>query len=453
MSGCSEQSNPALSSPYRLEDEPEAGGMATVSLATNLRHELTGRQDPAPWVGLVLAGLIACGGTDGDGSFRSVTVTDSAGIRIVQNSAVPADARAWAVHGPILEIGRWEGDAAYELFGVRGAQRLSDGRIVIANDGSHQLRFYDSTGRHELSVGGEGDGPGEFRAFRFGSLRRFAGDSLLILDAAQSRLSVFDPAGRFVRSLTSPEVFSFAILAGVFPDGSALVYRQFDVGAEMETGVSRPDVEVYHLSTDGSAPSSLGSFPGPENYMHVSNEGWARGVTLWYGRSLEVAVADDRVVVAPTDRYELRILNRDGKLRGLVRMEHDPVSLRPADFDSVRNRRLRFTEDAESRDRWAQIYDAMPRPPSLPAFRSIMADADGNLWVQDYTRSAQAGGRWTVFDREGRALGKVVTPDGMWVTDIGSDYLLGVVRDELGVEGVQLWGLAKDGPAPERPSR
>jgi hypothetical protein len=74
-----------------------------------------------------------------------------------------------------------------------------------------------------------------------------------------------------------------------------------------------------------------------------------------------------------------------------------------------------------------------------------MADADRNLWVRDYLPPRDERGLWTVFDPEGRALGRVETPEGLWVWEIGSDYVLGTTTDELGVERVQLWGLEKRG--------
>ena len=50
---------------------------------------------------------------------------------------------------------------------------------------------------------------------------------------------------------------------------------------------------------------------------------------------------------------------------------------------------------------------------------------------------------WTVFDPEGQALGFVETPDGLEIDEIGEDYILGWVEDELGVESVQLWPLER----------
>ena len=75
------------------------------------------------------------------------TARDSAGIRIVEN-AQPAWSASDALTlsaAPSLVIGNRVGEA-YEFSRVAGTARLSDGRIVIADGGSLQLRFYDASG-------------------------------------------------------------------------------------------------------------------------------------------------------------------------------------------------------------------------------------------------------------------------------------------------------------------
>ena len=75
------------------------------------------------------------------------------------------------------------------------------------------------------------------------------------------------------------------------------------------------------------------------------------------------------------------------------------------------------------------------------------ADAAGYLWVREYDfpNEARPAPLWTVFDPDGRMLGLLETPRGLSVSEIGEDYILGVARDELGVESVQLWPLRRSG--------
>ena len=92
-------------------------------------------------------------------------------------------------------------------------------------------------------------------------------------------------------------------------------------------------------------------------------------------------------------------------------------------------------------------FQSLSVPEYFPAFGRIMADAADRLWVREYDlpdveRDAPL---WTVFDAEGRVLGFVETPKGLVIYEIGEDYILGKVRDELRVDYVQMWPLARSG--------
>lgn len=94
-----------------------------------------------------------------------VVERDSAGVRIVE-SATPAwnEASAWRLgDAPALEIGAvTTTNPAYELSRVASATRLSDGRIVVLEGQSSEIRVFGPDGTHLLTAGGQGGGPGEF---------------------------------------------------------------------------------------------------------------------------------------------------------------------------------------------------------------------------------------------------------------------------------------------------
>jgi hypothetical protein len=147
--------------------------------------------------GLVVA--VACAG---DASRSAMTVRDSAGVQIVENEGTGTwtAATAWRVTDtPSVSIGDNENDTTTLFARVQNALRLGDGRIVVTNYGTRQIRFYDSTGRFIEAAGGPGKGPGEFNWL--GRALRTDGDSLVLWDPNNARLSVFDPGGRFVRSV------------------------------------------------------------------------------------------------------------------------------------------------------------------------------------------------------------------------------------------------------------
>jgi hypothetical protein len=75
---------------------------------------------------------------------------------------------------------------------------LDDGRIVVANGGSQELRYFDGEGTFLFSVGQEGEGPGEFR--RPTRVRRAGPDTLLVWDQSLRRISYLSSAGTYLGS-------------------------------------------------------------------------------------------------------------------------------------------------------------------------------------------------------------------------------------------------------------
>ncbi len=97
----------------------------------------------------------------------------------------------------------------------------------------------------------------------------------------------------------------------------------------------------------------------------------------------------------------------------------------------------------------------IPLPETLPAFAALVTDALDHLWVREFRildgefeipgQEVSEGPLWSVFDPDGHVLGFVETPLDLRIYEIGADYLLGHTTDELGVESVELWPLARPG--------
>lgn len=98
---------------------------------------------------------------------------------------------------PTLSIGITEGTQALELDRANSALRLANGRIVIANSGTGELRFFDSAGAVLGTVGRKGEGPGEYSGAM--TLYSGPGDSLLVYDAGNRRFTVADQDGHVGR--------------------------------------------------------------------------------------------------------------------------------------------------------------------------------------------------------------------------------------------------------------
>jgi hypothetical protein len=78
-------------------------------------------------------------------------------------------------------------------------------------------------------------------------------------------------------------------------------------------------------------------------------------------------------------------------------------------------------------------YPAFEGPVSSWQLKSLMGG-----WVVD-----SEGAEWIVLDDQGQTVARVQTPPGVMVLEIGSDYIVGLSRDELDVESVSLYRLQR----------
>ena len=145
----------------------------------------------------VTIAVAACTGTTGR---ADLSVRDSAGITIIKSAAAMwRGPEAWRLDAtPALRIGLQEGDERYLFAGIVGAGRLDDGRIVVGDRTSGQVRFYGSDGVFERAEGRRGEGPGEFEYMR--ALSRCSRDSIFAFDLDWSAVVLTedgDIAGEF----------------------------------------------------------------------------------------------------------------------------------------------------------------------------------------------------------------------------------------------------------------
>ena len=140
--------------------------------------------------------VLACAGCTRDAPVASAVGRDSAGVRIVEHVSFDALPMRSAAEPPEVAIGMALGDEGQQ-HQVRAGAVLSDGRIVVLDSGSSELRYYDDEGALVATQGGSGDRPGEYRAPLF--MFAMPGDSLLVWDVELRRATVVAPDASTVR--------------------------------------------------------------------------------------------------------------------------------------------------------------------------------------------------------------------------------------------------------------
>ena len=402
---------------------------------------------------------------DRNPSATTNTITrDSAGVRVIENPRPPAGSRlGWRVADePSLTIGATDGDPPYLLHRVQDAMRLADGRIVVANGGSNELRVFDASGTHTATWSREGEGPGEFTSL--GGVDPWPGDSLVAWNTHHPGIAIFDLHGKHGRSFSladsDPHSFAAPLLGGTM-----LAHREVIASSSgsADDGLIRYGEHFQVRDGEGRFAASLGTYPGREIYSSTI-AGTRVMMEIPFMRRVAAAAWGGLAVIAPGHSYEIRAYARDGTLRRIVRRNHTLIPTTPAHRDAhllglMRGGRGRTRDPAEEQQALRQARESfgdLPLPETLPAFATLMIDALDHLWVEEFRildgtfeipgQEHSEGPLWTVFDPAGQVLGFVETPLGLEIYEIGADYLLGHTTDEDGVEYVQLWPLKRTGP-------
>jgi hypothetical protein len=374
------------------------------------------------------------------------TVRDSGSIVIVENRA-PASEVVWRIADrPETRIGDGAGPA-YELFRVAGATRLDDGTVIIANSGTSEIRWYDADGRHLRTAGRSGDGPGEFRLLS--RMFRVPGDSLMVVDAMQRRLSVFDAHGTLARSQLLAEILT---VSGRFTDGSLLlVPGGMVLGDQGPIRTERLAFPVRILVPGESASREVAMLQGtevviaPTGGVRPTGEPAIGRSARPFGRATGVGVIGDHWIAADNDHPEIRFLDRAGALVRLARWPARPQSVTREHLQAHREQLLSDRDD-EARRRLQSAWSRHPAPPeTAPDFATpLHIDAFGSIWLQRYELPGSTGFRtYDVFSHEGIWLATATGPRTLRLQEIGDDYVVGVTRDEFDVEIVSVHPLEK----------
>jgi hypothetical protein len=385
--------------------------------------------------------VVALAGCAADPAPSFGTVRDSAGVTIVESVAPQwTSDEVWAVSPePTLSIGTQDGPESQQLFRVLGAHRFPDGRIVVTNSGSTELRFYDSTGAFESASGRQGGGPGEFYSM---GQNWAIGDSLYVYDLNNGmRVSVFDAHGAFVRSYSlelTPDQ-RLPVLLDMFADRTLLVLAARR-DRELTQGLSSELQLLMRYTSEGHPADTMGWFADAQRLIRIE-ENRVASIGLPYGLSPQRAIAGANWYFGSGASFEIGLYTQSGTLTRLIRrpIPNPPVTAQErADFEERLAERLPTMAPT-----FRALYDGVSLPETKPAFGKLLVDADQNLWVADYARNREDFNRWSVFDSDGRWLGTVDTPPGLMVYEIGKDYVLGLRRDDLDVEYVETYQLRK----------
>jgi hypothetical protein len=371
-------------------------------------------------------------------------VSDSAGIQIVY-TPISRGAPACDASQEVLRIGAISGDSASEFHGLEDAARFGDGRIVVLNAGTQQVKVFSQAGDLMNQFGRRGRGPGEFRTMW--SLDVMHGDTLAIADYRPWRFSYFTSTGEFLKAVElAPPLIERPQVAIPLEGDAGFLIGEACCDAENEFVDRYITLRAY--TSGGYAADTVGRF-------RYDRLGPLSTQLRLYGHAIFGSVAgfahlrDELFVYAPGEHEQFEIWGMDGRRRRIVRWSARDRTVDNSHATAWKRQLLeRFPSTPQSKPFIdAQISDDRPVAQSFPSHGAIVVGVDGGIWIKEYTRPSDEGlARWLVFEPEGSLVCQIRLPDGLSIYDAGMDYILGSERNELDVEFLVLRRLASRSP-------
>jgi hypothetical protein len=356
---------------------------------------------------------------------------DSSGVRIVSNDR-PAWTTSQALRlgaAPALVIGGRPGDP-YRFRQNRGVVRLADGTVVVADGGSLEVRYFDSTGAFRRYAEDRGEQPGQSRQFL--GMYRLAGDTVAVIRPRE--VSLFTPGGALARVLPTP---------AQIPSRSSFVLALLPNGARILTPITpaRPrtrgdrwvdSMSLFLVHPNDTVVHDLGKFPSFELAMEDTPQ------QVWFGPVASWAVDRHTFYYGFPTEYSVRAYSADGHLRRVIRRRWTAQRVTEADKDAhtIEWGKHWITSTGAEAERERADHRDDSYAATVPAYSQMMVDGAGRLWVREaHVKDADLEGElystpvvpstWSVFDAEGRWLCDVTMPTGFLPKEMGRDYVIG----------------------------
>lgn len=381
---------------------------------------------------LALSAVGLVGGCGSPAAEERWTVSDSMGVRIVENDI--GDVPALPRFERILSLGTVGAGGPEEFFRVRDVEILDSARIAVANGGTEEVRIFGLDGTFLGAFGGDGHGPREFRGL---TLVQDVADSLFTYDSRNDRIAVRNRAGDFVRSYRLEWFGGLLFPVEIGDDGSALAVTASHM-TELE-GVGRIVDESLVSAYDavGSLVDSLRRVPQNERFVRqVGDLRTTVGAPFTAEAGLVKFGPGFCHAFGPSP--EVRCYGAMGALEQIWRLSIPPRPVTEADIEGYWST---LWEEAEGqyREVMIRVRDAITFPEWMPAFSGLLRGNDRAVWARMYEPTAGGVDTWWIFDGDGRVTGRLETPSGLEIMDVESGLIAGVWRDELDVEHVQVY--------------
>ncbi len=349
----------------------------------------------------------------------------------------------WVIGGVL------DGDPAYLFDDVEALAQDAEGRVYVADSGSRTVRVFEHRGSHLYSIGGPGEGPGEFRISRLCGLA-FDLDGRLWVNQLIS-FEIFDVGadgaayfGSFaVRDGATAALCGNPMFAG--PTGVTVPRRGMSIfGGKNEHVQVTMDGRVRGRVANFRTPPDFGEWEWPTLVVRSPGEGTRPNIfpPPFAARILVANAPDGGFATAFSPVYDIGVHGPDGTETTRLRREQLGPVITDAEaregYEELARRRNGYGDGVTTWPELVEFPDDYRIPERKPVVYRMWYDDDGRLWVCLWPTEGDTMHRAHVYDGDGVFLHEAEWPRGItiWYGGLRGDVAVGVRRVEFDVEQI-----------------
>lgn len=330
-----------------------------------------------------------------------------------------------------VKIGTLEGDSLYMFGDISSVAIGKKGEFYVADPQVTIVRMYDSNGIYLKDIGDAGRGPGEF--LYIGGMEVMSDGKLATWDQRNMRINIYSPEGNYLNShLVAASTYT-AHTFQVDHDDNFYVKSSFFHPEK----IKRRQLSWLKVSQNGEIIDTL-LIPtkmeeGPQTYVLMTTQGFAFPFT-------------ERLIIWPSSLGYLITGNNDTYSIDLNLPEEDPKTI-SREYISVK---ILPEEKAEWRAQNRNFGTNNIIPDVKPAYKDILTDSDGRIWVHRYVDAVMPGTEmhtsfenlwweqptFDVFLPDGSFSKTVILPWNVIFQDADDQYVWGILTGKKGEEYV-----------------
>lgn len=317
-----------------------------------------------------------------------------------------------------VEFGDISSGEEARLFQPAGVVEVPGGIAVLDAD-SNTVKVYGNDGTLRLTVGGKGQGPGEFDAPRLSPCLSYDG-RIFITDMFNLRFTWIDPLTGTFESRAQSVTWS---AANVAEDQFVVIHPRLEGDKQIEW-LELVDGELETVTAITMVkPGRVIVLPGSSsNPITVDQPMWPP--FGWWVQSGTIATCQG-------DDFRIEIFDYEGHRTRIVEWAAPKLPVTDAVWDSIEVFiRQRYQDD------WATVMQRMERPSQIAAVENLRIDGHGRIWVLRDDGPTYATHIeheylfWDIIDTDGSWLGTQTFTDVPWY--FGTDVCYVIEQREQG---------------------